>query len=228
MAETTPSTSLKTKSRLSRSYPVRLRAAELLLDATEADPEILAAMERFSYNKAKRDEGRNLLQVAQGANQTGPRARSAQRSATDRHGDAEKAVRRASSDLSAICRAAFVGDKATLIFLGLDRPEPRSLPEYLSAAQLLYDGAVSGSQAMRDTLAAFGYPRQRLLDERERINTLRQTDTQQEAAKSATQEATPERLAAFRELDAWTAQFRKVARIALRDRPEKLVALGLG
>lgn len=218
-----------TRPRLPRDNASRLRRAELLLDGTEADPEIVTAMERYGMVKAKRDTGRAVLAAAKTALETQPLRKGAQLGATAAQKQARKDAQRAVGDLSGVCRAVFVGNGAALTTLGLDRgPLPVALAKFLLAAEQLYEGALSGPQSVRDTLAEFGYPATRLQAERATLAALRTADTEQEGRKSATQEATPSRTESLKALDAWAAQYIKLARIALRDQPQKLEALGIG
>ena len=217
-----------TRPRPPRDSASRLRRAELLLDGTEADPEIVTAMERYGMVATKRDAGRALIRAAKTALETQPLRKGSQLGATAAQKQARKDAQRAVGDLVGVCRAVFVGNGAALATLGLDQGKlPEALAKFLLAGERLYEGALSGPQSVRDTLAEFGYPAARLQEGRALLSALRDSDTEQEGTKSAHQDTTPSRTEALNVLNAWAAQYAKLARIALRDRPQKLEALGI-
>lgn len=206
----------------------RLHTVELLLDGTDADPEIAAAVATFGYTVQKRAEGRALLVTAKAAVAAGPQTRSAQLRATAAQAADLAALKRCVTDLSAVARAIFADDRPALVALGLDQGRrPEGLARFLVVAETLYNGALNGTAEMKQELADTGYPKTRLEAERAKIDVVRAADTAQGGAKSDAQSATPDRNEALKALEAWAARYKKIARVALRDTPQKLEALGI-
>jgi hypothetical protein len=78
-----------------------------------------------------------------------------------------------------------------------------------------------------EALAPYGYDAARLQAERDRIVAYDQSNQDQEAAKGAAQDATRAQVDALAMLRDWYAQYRKIARVALRGRRQLLEKLGI-
>jgi hypothetical protein len=76
-------------------------------------------------------------------------------------------------------------------------------------------------------LTRFGYGPANLAAARGRLDDLAAAETAQETAKAAAVQATRQRDETAAALDAWLRQFRTVARIAARGRPDLAQRLGV-
>lgn len=200
----------------------RLNSAQLAISNSLADAEIQSLVAAYGYSSAKLTEGSDLYQGALAAVTAQKAAAGAQKQSTQELADAEKSARDAYQSLSKVARAIFKDDKARLTALGLTGTAPRSTAEFLASAPALFDNA-AGAPA----LAEFGYDAGRLESEKEKIAAFNLANQRQEAAKGAAQQATREQDAALTALEAWRAQYIKIARVALREKRQLLEKIGV-
>ncbi len=109
-------------------------------------------------------------------------------------------------------RAVFAKDKPKLTALQLDGAMPRSTANFLKSAYALFDNALAVAD-IKTALAGYGYKQAKLNGERAEIVAYDSANQAQEAAKGAAQQATQVQDAAMEALDAWMAQFVKIAKI---------------
>jgi len=119
-----------------------------------------------------------------------------------------------------VARAAL--GPADLAALGLSGPMPRGTDGFRAAAGQLFDNAASVP-----ALAQFGYDAARIRAERAKLTAYENANQQQEAAKSVAQQATRDQTVALTALNKWTAQYIKIARVALREKSQLLEKLGV-
>lgn len=213
---------------LTRTIAARIHRAEIAITGHVSDPEIIAALEAFGYDDAKRTDGMNLLASANATLVTVQEARAAQLAATQAVKDAEKLARTAYADLATVARTVLKGNTAALASLGLNSgPAPKGTAAFLLAADKLFAGATTAPQTVKDTLAGVGYNAAKLASEQAKIAALHTTNQAQEQAKGTSQNLTPEQERLLAELDSYTSQLRKLARIALRATPQLLEKLGM-
>lgn len=222
-----PTTTLKPRRLTPRTIASKVRRAELLLDGTESNPEIIALVEPFGYTPVKRAEGRTLLQTAQTQLGLTQLSRAVQKQKTEALIETEKVARRAYADLAAAGRALFPAGSHGRVALGLNGNTPQSQAAFLRAADALFEGATNGPGEVKVALAAHGYPAAKLASEYAKIAALKAADTAQEGAKGGSQDLTPQQNAALDALDKWAATYLKFARIALRPRPQLLEKLDI-
>ena len=135
---------------------------------------------------------------------------------------AEKSARDAYQSLAKVARAVFLKDKAQLNALGLNHNMPLGTAGFLAAAYTLFDNARTLS-----ALADYGYNSVKLQSERAKIAAYDTANQQQEAAKGAAQQSTREQDSALQALNDWTAQYLKIAKVALSGKPQLLEKLGV-
>lgn len=209
-----------------KSIASRLQAAQLAIGNTLANAEVQALVAEYGYDAARMAEGQQLYEAAVDAVNARAVAWGAQLQATDEARAAERVARDAFQALSAVARAVFVSDPTWLVALGLTGPTPRPRYKFLTVARILFDNALA-SEEIGAQLARYGYDRDRLESEQAKIVILRQLDAAQDAAKAAAQQATEAQTEALDALQAWLAQYLKIARVALRGREQLLEMLGI-
>jgi hypothetical protein len=198
----------------------QLNAAQLAINNSRADEEILALVSGFGYSSARLAEGCELYERAQAAVQAQRLAAGAQKDATQVQSEAKAAATDAYQALAKVARAAC--NPSQLTSLGLSGKMPSDTAGFLAAAYTLFDNA-----ARLGALAGFGYTAEKLTAERGRITAYDEANKQQEAAKGAAQQSTREQEAALKELNEWMAQYLKIAKVALREKPQLLEKLGI-
>jgi hypothetical protein len=208
--------------RPSSSIAERLNAAKLAIANSLAEAEIQSLVAEYGYPAGKLIEGNALYERALAAANTQKSAEGAQQQATQELNQAEKSARDAYQSLAKVARAIFKEDKPRLTALGLSGAAPRDTAGFLASAAALFENAAGAP-----SLADYGYDAERLAVEREKIAAYSSADQRQEAAKGAAQQASREQASAFAALDAWNAQYIKIARVALRDKSQLLEKIGV-
>lgn len=208
--------------KLNVSIAERINSADLAISNSLADAEIQSLVAVYGYSPVKLNQGRSLFVSAQSAVTAQKLAAGEQRQATQELLTAEKSARDAYQALAKVARAVFKQDKARLTALGLTSAAPSATAEFLVSAASLFDNAAQASD-----LEAYGYDTVRLESERQKITAFKQADQRQEAAKGAAQQASRQQSSALTSLDAWRAQYIKIARVALRGKSQLLEKIGV-
>ncbi len=205
----------------------KLAESTVLVTALTTDDEIIAALEPLGVSAARRTEGTTLLSGAVEAVEEADTLSAKQLAATKAFADGFKARKVLHGDLAKVCRAIFATEPAALVQLGLSGRTPAAFAEFVRAAEKLYTVALTGPAELGAKLATYGYPAARLESEKEQILALRTEKAAQETAKSASQDATVSQSGALKALAAYVAQTKKLARVALKSRPQLLERLGI-
>lgn len=200
----------------------RLNAAQMAISNSLADAEIQSLVAGYGYSSDKLNAGQSLYYSALAAVTAQKAAAGAQKQSTQEMDAAEVSARDAFLSLSKVARAIFKNDKARLTALGLTGKAPDNTAEFLAAASALFDNAAGAP-----TLAEYGYELVRLESEKAKIAAFNLANQRQQAAKGAAQQATREQEAAMTSLDAWRAQYVKIARVALREKRQLLEKIGV-
>ncbi len=202
--------------------------SELAITGAQSDPEIISAMEVFGYDSTSLQEAQVQLEGVREFMVVVQQARAAQKVATQTVKLAFSMARVACSDLAILAREVFKADPAALATLGLSRGnQPQALADFLLYADKLFAGALTAPDAIKQRLATRGYGAARLASEKTKVDTLRRLNQAQEQAKGTAQDLTPQQAHLLNELDSWTMTYRKLARRALRHRPQLLEKLGI-
>lgn len=204
------------------SIVAQIADAHQVITNSLAVTEILDLVTEFSYSAGKLNEGLALVTAAQAAaNQQTIRA-GAQKLATQTFADAQTAARDAYQALAKLARAVYLRDPAQRSALGLDGAAPKATSAFLTSAFTLFDNAANLS-----ALSDYGYDAAKLAGERAKITAMRDADNAQEIAKGEAQQATAEQESALAAMNDWVAQYRKVAKIALRGKKQLLEQIGV-
>lgn len=200
----------------------QLNAGQLAISNSLSDPEIQSLVAQFGYPAEKLNEGKALYEAALEAVNAEKAQAGAQQEATRVLVQNEKSARDAYQSLAKVARAVFLKDKAQLSALGLNGSMPNDTAGFIAAAYTLFDNAQT-----LPALADYGYDSPKLQSERLKISFFDSANQEQEAAKGAAQQVTREQDAALQALNDWTAQYLKIAKVALRDKKQLLEKLGV-
>ncbi len=204
----------------------QLKMAKVAITNSIEDLEIKSFVEKYGYNLTRLNEGMDLYNVANAAVAAATAANGAQKQCTDEVARTEKVAMTAYQDLSTIAKAKFKANPGVLSKLGLDRPMPRTTAGIASASYILFDNASSDPE-VKAIIAERGYDDAKLAGERAKIEAFDKADDRQEAAKGANQQASAAEVAAMKKLNDWFAEYKKVAKIALREKKNLLEKLGI-
>jgi hypothetical protein len=186
----------------------QISAAQKAIANTQANAEIKALVAAYGYNDEMLKEGQQLYEAAQDAYNAQARAESAQLLATQAFKATEAQAFKAYQDLAKIARATI--DPAELPGLNLNVAMPKGEATFGPAADRLFANAANVG-----ALAKFGYDAAKLAAERAKIDAYAAASNNRDIAKGAAQQATTEQDAALQALDKWTAQYIKIAKVAL-------------
>ena len=139
---------------------------------------------------------------------------------------ADRAARSGFDDFRKIARAVFKDDPAARTSVGTDGRVPQDREKFLTQASAAY-AAAFGHSTYLTALARRGVTRAALEAEQGKLAALTAADAAHNTAQAAARRATSERNAAVRGLDNWWGEFRAVAQVALKERPDLLGELGL-
>lgn len=197
----------------------QLSAASLAINNTIADKELGTLVAAYGYNAAKMDEGRQLYLAAAEAVKKQTFASGAQRQATQHAREAEQRARASYQGLAQVARAVFIDHRAALAMLGLVGATPANPIEFINAANTLFDNVLKSAE-ISATLAGYGYDEKRLAHERAVISAFEHACEAKVAAMGAAQQATRDQQAALTTQTRWLAQYLKIAKVALRGKPQ--------
>jgi hypothetical protein len=221
----TPSTPKRGRSNQDQAMADRIAAAQQMLALAQSDSELAALLAARGYDAGRLAAGMARQSAAQTAFTDRQSASAGQTQATAALTAAAAAARRAYNDFRATARVIFK-EPAVSQALGLAGAAPDDLQKFITAARASYDVALT-TPAYLTELARFGYGQASLEAARGLLDGLVIAETAQETAKAAAVQATRQRDEAVAALDAWLRQFRTVAKIATRGRPDLAQRLGL-
>lgn len=198
----------------------QLNTAQLAIANSLADTEISTAVAEYGYTTTKLNAGMVLYQTALTAVNAQAAAKGDQKAATADTKAKQKIARDAYQAAAKVARATLSADDLTT--LGLVGSEPRDTAGFIQASYTLFDNAAAGN-----LLSDFGYNAARLTAERAKITAFSTANQTQELAIGTAQQATQDQDAALRAMNDWTAQYLKIAKVALRDQKQLLEKIGV-
>ena len=213
-------------SKLKKSVAELLNRAQLAINNTLNDDQILQRVAAYGYDEAKMLEGRGPHEQAQAAYNAKEAAAGAQGDATEQTVTARKAAYDAYQALAKIAKAIFKKDEPSLTALELRGEMPRATAAFLARAYRLFDNALNVPETA-SLLEEYRYDLTRLEQERARIVAFDDANQAQEAAKGDAQQATVDQNDAVVLLRDWYGQYIKIARVALRDRRQLLEKMNI-
>jgi hypothetical protein len=197
-----------------------------MIENTLADEEILQRLTARGYDAEALAEGQRLHRAAIVAVDAQDVAASAIRMATERARVAEQHARDAYQELVQTVRAVFPANSAQRKALDVTGPMPHEVATFVAVATTLFNN-VQNIPQISAVLKRYGYDAATLQNQQDTIVAYRQALQAQVRARAAAKQATQAQTEAVEALQQWTAQYRKIAKIALRKQPELLKTLGL-
>lgn len=188
-----------------------------LIAAAQSDTEIGPLLQARGYDAAKMQEGSDLQTAAQAAFTRRQTMMGAQKQAKSAFDSANLTARQNYSDFRETGHvvAKTAADRTTL---GLSGNVPQDMQKFLTLARASY--AAARTDAYKAAFATYGYPDAALVALLDGLKTLSDASTAQTAAQQNAVGATKSRDAAYKTLKAWIRDFKRIAKVALRPRPE--------
>jgi hypothetical protein len=215
----------KTKRDQDRALADLITAARQTIQTAQGDAEVSALLSPRGYDAAKLAEGLALQEAAQSGFSARQEAIAAQQRATAGLLSAQAEARQVLADFRETARGVFK-DNAARAGLGLVGTVPIDLQEMITAARTSYNAALRNPEYLAQ-LSKYGFPQAKLESAKAMLDSLESADNAQEVAKARSVRATEERDAAAKALKAWISQFRAIAKVATRGRPDLLKKIGL-
>jgi hypothetical protein len=193
-----------------------ITAARQLVGTARTDAEIAGILSQRGYDEAALAQGLQLQEAAQAAFTARQTAMAAQKQATAALTGANTTARQTYADFRETARAVFT-PSADRTALGLTGAVPKDTQKFVTLARASYTAA--RTEPYRSTLATYGYSSETIAQAITTLDALIVADETQNAAIGAAKKATADRDAAYKALDAWTRQFKRIAKVALRTQP---------
>ena len=203
-----------------------VEAVRVALANLDADAELRDAVEPYGVNKPFRDDGQTRLVTAQGCINVSQHADGAQISSTAGVVSLKDDVTKGYTGLSELARAAFRGQPGKLAALGIVGRAPSRLADLLERGNKLFS-AVKSDPDLAAGYQSVGQTAAKLAAIEEKFTELGALAAAQEAKKGAAQQATAECRAALEELRIWWGNAKRLARVALRGKPQLLEKIGV-
>lgn len=208
-----------------RNIAARIDRARVAI-TNAANPDLVNALTSFGYDTAKLAQGQALLSAVLAAQNTQINRYASQRTATDAVTDSRKALEELYVPHLKIARVALKGDRGAGQALGLEGKRYADFPRFVAQARLFYEG-LAASPAYAAALAVYGQTDAQLQAGRAAVAAVETAHAAQKMGVGSAQNATKVRNAALKKLENWLADFLEIARVALRDQPQRLESLGV-
>ncbi|MCP4215134.1 MAG: hypothetical protein GY765_10775 [bacterium] len=127
---------------------------------------------------------------------------------------------------SLLIKAAVLNDPDNHRRLGLTEKRKYDFPSWLNQNRKLYATLLDTPEVL-DRLAAMGVTPEQLQEEQQKIRNLGTLYGERATLKAAAQKATEEKDKAFQDLKTWMGDFFRVFRMAFRDDPQMMEAVGI-
>jgi hypothetical protein len=204
----------------------QLNLANIAIDNALAEPSISQALDGFGYTLKRLYQGKQLREQARALYQSQKGAYGDVQTANDAYTAALKLARATYMRHLKIARIALEGERGMRQKLGLAGERKHTQAAQLAQGQQFYANALSDTIIL-GKLAAFGITKDMLAEGQRQFNVVAQSDAARRLRQGAAGDVTQARDAALLALDAWMRDFKQIARIALRDRPQLLDMLGM-
>jgi hypothetical protein len=203
-----------------------LEEGRIGINVAGADETIMSFLAAFNYDGRELDRGRGLREAGQRAQVTQKEERDDMIQARSVMSRVHKQAWQDYMDDLELTRLAHKEPSERWLALGLYGRRARSLTGFLSQASLYYTAALSDEEAQR-AMARFGLTVERLLAHQAQLGELERLQEQLYVEAAEAKEATRQRDEALDAFAEWWSDFTRVARIALRSRPDLLAKMGL-
>ncbi len=198
------------------SMEQRLLAAKVAIEGVLADPALQSALTSYSYNLARMQQGKTLLDQAQALVQQQRARMGDQRRATETRDTTQAQANALYMRQVAIARVALRDDPGVAQALDLAAARKTTFAGWLMQAQQFYANTLNDA-AILIRLAAYGLATEQLEQGQAQVAAVAADVVAQQQRKDVKQEATRARDAALRALDDWMRDFNAIARVALAE-----------
>lgn len=200
--------------------------ARVAITNTLNNAEIKVLVAVFGYDDKETANGKKLYEEAVRTRALQASLAGAQLAKSRELAAARKAAVDACQSLTSVIRAAWFGNRTALARLGVTGRFPRATAAFIDAGMKLFDNVLINSD-IKATLETRSYAPAKLAAEKAKVMAYANLDSQQESAKGAAQQAALDAAKARRMLEVWLNSYVRVAKVALKDKPELAEKLGI-
>lgn len=210
-----------------KSIAQRLLDAELAIDNTLSNQDILTAVTPYGYDEAALEAARDLQREAMALHEQQQQEYGEQYEATAVLREAWDTAADAYGAALKIARIAFRGNETAHKALGLGGSRKQSLSGWLDQARLFYNNMLRTPEFIA-AMTPYTYNETKLEAEAALVEAVANANEAQEKERGEAQQATKVRDAKMDELDQWLADYKAIAEVALAVSPQSLEQLGFG
>lgn len=204
----------------------RLSQAYITLSNAGSDSTVQSILAAHGYTSERINDGWTLYNTAQTRCQEQENAYGALTRASQELQESERNGRALFAGHRAMTLVIFRDDEGSLRDLGLHERRLLTRAVWLARARQFYRNALASS-AIQTRLATVGITTTILNDGLQLINTIERHVATRLHRKGEAKAATTTRDSALTALEKWIRDFRAIARVALRGRPQALETLGI-
>lgn len=209
-----------------KSIEQRLLEANIALKNASTDAEIQTYMAEYGYNAEKISEGNLLYDAAQDLHNKQKAEYGDQYNATDARDKKLEEAEADYIDYVKIARICLRNDRGSYLKLNLDGSRKKTLSGMLSQAKIFYVNALADPGILAK-LSKFSVTKEKLEAGKKLIDETEAAIAMQKKEGGEAQQATFDRNEDMHKLDEWMGDFKVIARIALKDKPQLLEKLGM-
>ena len=211
---------------LNRSIDTFLSEAQLAIDNSLNNPQILAAVKDFGYGTERLNQGKALYNALAAAQLEKSSESGEQISASEAVQAQWEMAKKSYMRLVKVARVALKKEGGAIAQLALSGKRKESLSGWLSQANQFYQNALS-SPAILKALKEFGITDKKLKAGLKEIEAVEAANLVQEKEKGEAQAATKRRDAALDAMQDWLSDYLAIAKVALEEEPQLLEGLGV-
>ncbi|MEL6606049.1 MAG: hypothetical protein AAFP20_22785, partial [Cyanobacteria bacterium J06614_10] len=203
---------------LNRSIDTFLSDAQLAIDNSLNNPQILAAVKDFGYSTERLNQGKALYNALAAAQLEKSSESGEQISASEAVQAQWDIAKKSYMRLVKVARVALKKEGGAISQLALSGKRKESLSGWLSQANQFYQNALS-SPAILKALKEFGITDKKLKAGLKEVEAVEVANLAQEKEKGEAQAATQKRDAALDAMQDWLSDYLAIAKVALEEEP---------
>lgn len=204
------------------SIPKLFASADRAIYNTLEHGEIQKKMSHYGFPQKRLQEGKALLEKALMLHGAKDDRYDEKQELSEQLQADEQTARRYFEDHVAAIRLIFRKEPLTLAKFRIKRIA-RKVDEWTLQARLFYQKV----EAHAGTLESYDLSREEIAQAKAMVEAVMVARNQRVQKKGEAEEATRVRNMAIKELKAWMSEFRSIARVALKDSPQMMEALGM-
>ena len=204
----------------------KINRARVAIDNALSDEPIKALLIPFGYGDAKLTEGKALYEKVIALNQKQAKEYGEKLAATKEKDTLHDTAHQQYMDAVDLARIVFRDNVKASLALGLNGRRKETLSGWVEQATQFYSNLLADPDLI-SAISGFGYTQEKLQAELAQVQAVPAAMASQAKEDGESQAATKERDAAVDEMDQWMADFKVVARIALKDHDQWIEKLGL-